>query len=248
MQKPKRLFFDIETSFCIGWFWRPGRNQTVTASQIIEHAEIICICYKWEGDRTAKWLTWDKNQSDKAMLREFLNVLKEADEIIGHNGDKFDLAWIRTRCAFHRLPMFPNYRTLDTLKVSRSKFRFPSNRLNDIAEYLGIGVKKPTTEGLWKKVKFEKCEKSLKYMVTYCKHDVVLLEKVYEVLSLHTEPKVHHGVLMGEDRGSCPHCGSLNLHKKRYRTTATGMLRADYECNDCKKYHSKTEKGEVCQR
>jgi hypothetical protein len=63
----------------------------------------------------------------KKMLIEFIKVLNTADETIGHNGDKFDLAWVRTRCLFHGIDMFPSYTTIDTLKVARSKFKFNSN-------------------------------------------------------------------------------------------------------------------------
>ena len=34
----KRLFYDIETSFCQGHFWRPGWNKTYTTAQgTIQH-------------------------------------------------------------------------------------------------------------------------------------------------------------------------------------------------------------------
>ena len=46
----KRLFFDIETSFNIGWFWRAGYKQAITPEQIIHERKVICISYKWEGE------------------------------------------------------------------------------------------------------------------------------------------------------------------------------------------------------
>jgi DNA polymerase elongation subunit (family B) len=46
-------------------------------------------------------LTWDKKQSDKAMIKAFLKVMAQADEIVAHNGDKFDLKWLRTRALLH---------------------------------------------------------------------------------------------------------------------------------------------------
>lgn len=239
------MFFDLETSPNIGFFWSAGYKINVDYTNIIREREIICICYKWEGERKVHSLQWDGKQSDKKMLIDFMQVMKDADEMIGHNGDKFDLAWIRTRCLFHRIPMFPTYRTIDTLKAARSKFRFNSNRLNYIADYLGVGNKHHTTFDLWRKIVLDKCDTSMKKMVAYCKQDVKLLERVFVEIAPHLEPKMHHGALMdGNDRGSCPHCGSVNLHKKRIRSTPTGLLKADYECNGCKKYHTKTYKGE----
>lgn len=246
MGTPKRLYFDIETSPNIGFFWSAGYKQTIDYSNIIREREIICICYKWEGSKRVYSLQWDKNQNDKKMLLEFMHVMKDADELVGHNGDKFDLAWIRTRCLFHRIPMFPSYKTVDTLKVSRSKFRFNSNRLNYIADYLGLGTKHHTTFDLWKRIVLDKCDTSMRKMVAYCKQDVKLLEQVYQELSKHIEPKVHHGALMdGHDRGSCPNCGGLDLIRRRLTSTPTGLLKAQYSCKSCGVWHTKTYKGEV---
>ena len=130
----RRLYFDIETSPNIGLFWSAGYKQTIDYSNIIQERAIICICYKWEDEKEVSYLTWDKKQCDKKMLQEFIKVANTADELIGHNGDKFDLAWIRTRSLLHKIDMFPTYKTVDTLKISRSKFRFNSNRLNYIAQ------------------------------------------------------------------------------------------------------------------
>jgi uncharacterized protein YprB with RNaseH-like and TPR domain len=240
--KRRRLFFDIETSYCIGKFWRPGAKVFVSADNIIKQAGIICICYKWEDEKEVYSLKWDRNQNDRRALEEFIKIAEQADELVGHNGDKFDLSWIRTRCAFHRIDMFPKYTTIDTLKVSRSKFRFPDNKLNTIATYLGIGQKIKTTPGLWDKVILEKSEPAMQQMIKYCVGDVKLLERVFKVLRGHMEPKTHYGVIFGQDRGSCPECGSDDLRRMVKRTTATGLKKIQYQCNTCHRYHTKTDK------
>ena len=48
--KPKRLFYDIETSYNIVKAWRAGYNLTITPEDIIHERAIISICYKWEGE------------------------------------------------------------------------------------------------------------------------------------------------------------------------------------------------------
>ena len=136
--KKKRLFFDIETSPNIGFFWSAGYKLNVPYSNIIKERAIICICYKWAGDDKVYSLTWDNNQDDKKMLEKFIEVANDATELVGHNGDKFDLPWVRTRCLYHKIPVFPNYTTVDTLKQARSKFRFNSNKLDYIAQFLFI--------------------------------------------------------------------------------------------------------------
>jgi DNA polymerase elongation subunit (family B) len=238
----RRLFFDIETSPNIGLFWEAGYKKNIDYSNIIKERGIICICYKWEDDDNVHYLNWDSKQSDKAMLKKFIEVANTSDEMIAHNGDKFDLSWIRTRCLFHRIPMFPSYKTIDTLKVSRSKFKFNSNRLDYIAQFLGMGKKIKTEFSMWKDIFINKDKKAMEKMIKYCKMDVVLLEKVYKELSVHIESKTHYGVLFGQDRGSCPECGSDDLQIAKRRTSATGLKKIQYICNTCNKYCTKSDK------
>ena len=238
----KRLFFDIETSPNIGLFFTAGYKLNIGYDSIIKERAIICICYKWEDDKEVNYLNWDSKQCDKKMLQKFVQVANEADELVGHNGDKFDLAWIRTRCLFHRIPMFPTYTTIDTLKVSRSKFKFNSNKLDYIANYLGVGKKIKTDYGLWKDILLKNDKVAMSKMIKYCQQDVKILEKVFKELNIHLQSKTHFGVVFGQDRESCPECGSDELIISKHRYTASGLLKAQYQCKTCHKFHSKTVK------
>jgi len=238
----KRLFFDIETSPNIGLFWEAGYKKNIDYSNIIKERAIICICYKWEDSKEVGFLTWDSKQCDKKMLQKFIGVANTADELVGHNGDKFDLAWIRTRCLFHRIDMFPTYTTIDTLKVSRNKFRFNSNKLDYIAKYLGMGEKIKTEFALWKAIVLNKDKDAMTKMVKYCQQDVKLLENVYKELSLHISPKTHYGVIFGGDRSCCPECGSEDLVRAGLRYSATGVKKVQVKCKTCNKMHTKTDK------
>ena len=241
----KRLYFDIETSANIGFFWSSGFKLNIGPQNIIKERAIICICYKWEDEKETHSLNWDSKQSDKKMLQDFIKVVNEATELVGHNGDKFDLAWIRTRCLFHEIDMFPTYTTIDTLKVARSKFKFNSNKLNYIAQFLGIGSKIKTDFDLWKDIALKNDKVAMAKMIKYCKMDVVLLEKVHKKLSNHIAPKTHYGVIFGMDRGSCPECGNDDsnlLIKRGFAYSPSGTKMAVINCKVCGKYHRKTIK------
>lgn len=242
MTKRKRLFFDIEVSANIGFFWQSGYKLNIGPENIIKERAIICICYKWEDQKEVHSLNWDSKQNDKKMLEAFIKVINESDEAIGHNGDRFDLAWIRTRCLFHGIDMFPSYKTIDTLKIARQKFKFNSNKLNYIADFLGYGEKIKTEFGLWKNIVLNKDEKAMADMIKYCKRDVILLEKIYKELSKHTESKTHYGVIFGADRGSCPECGSDDIIHNGRRVSATGLIKLRLQCKTCYKYFQKTDK------
>lgn len=241
MVKIKRLFFDIETSPNIGMFWKSGYKQDIPYDNIIKERSVICICYKWANEKKVHSLTWDKNQNDKKMLSDFISILNEADEIIGHNSDKFDLPWVKTRCLYHNIPAFPSYVTIDTLKIAKNKFNFQSNTLNYISKFLGLGSKKPTSLDLWKKIVLEKCDKSLDYMVKYCQQDVILLEKVFNKLKNYTNAKTHVGVLNNKPKSSCPECGSINTNLSKTTISALGIKKYQLVCKNCGKYHTISE-------
>jgi len=117
----KRLFFDIETSPNVVLSWGVGRKISIDYSNIIKERAIICVCWKWEGSSKVYSLEWDKGD-DKKLLEDFIKVLNNADESIAHNGDRFDIKWLRTRCVFHQIEMPPKIKTLDTLKKARGAF------------------------------------------------------------------------------------------------------------------------------
>lgn len=234
MSKIKRLFFDIETSPNIGLFWTAGYKQTIGHDNIIKERAIICICYKWAGEKEVYSLTWDAKQNDKSMLEKFIIIANEADELVGHNGDKYDLAWVRTRCLYHNISLFPNYITTDTLKQARSKFRFNSNKLDYIAKFLGLGEKIHTGFDLWKSIVLDKDRDAMDKMVEYCKGDVELLEKIHDKLASHFPSKIH----CGDDKTTCPECGANHWSYTKSRTSALGTIRVQMQCKECNRYHT----------
>lgn len=234
MSKPiKRLFFDIETSPMICYTWRTGWKINIHTDNIIEDWKVICISYKWQHEDKVHNLSWDENKCDKKMLKDFIKIANEADELIAHNGDRFDIKKIRTRCIFHRIPMFPKYRTLDTLKKAKSGFNFNSNRLDYIAKFLGVGAKLQH-EGFNMWVKCMQGDKqALKDMIEYCDMDIIVLEDVYTVLENYILNNTHTGVHDGRLKHSCPSCGSNESTLFKNAVTAKGTVKRVMECNSC---------------
>lgn len=233
LQPIKRLFFDIETAPMVVYSWRVGWKINIHTDNIIEDWKIICISYKWEHEDKVKNFVWDENQCDKQMLIDFIKIANEADELIAHNGDRFDIKKIRTRCIFHRIPMFPNYRTLDTLKKAKSGFNFNSNRLDYIARFLGVG-QKVEHEGFDMWVKCLKGDKkALSEMVRYCDGDIVVLEDVYLVLQNYIKNNTHVGTHNSKLKCSCPNCGSEDIGLLKNNFTALGTIKRVMECDTC---------------
>src|SRR5260221_487937 len=104
----KRLFIDIETSPCIGSFWRPGYNINLSHKNIEVQARIITAAYKWGHEKKVHTLRWSNlkkgkpfSQSDQSIVEAIVPIMNNADEIVAHYGDGFDVPWIRTRAMYH---------------------------------------------------------------------------------------------------------------------------------------------------
>lgn len=240
-KKLKRLFFDIETSPNVVYSWNIGYDLNIDYHNIIKERAIICICFKWEGEKTVNYLTWDKGD-DKKMVHTFNKIIQEADEVIGHNGDNFDIKWFKTRCLYHGIENMPEFKSIDTLKISRKHFRFNSNKLDYIAKVLGLGGKMETGGfDLWKAIIEKNDEAALEKMVKYCMKDVKLLEQVYNKLEGYTTAKTHVGVLKGHSKCTCPKCGGGNHHIRKHIITAAGVKKLQLQCQDCGSYYNVTQ-------
>jgi len=233
----KRLFWDIETSPNVGFFWRTGYKLSIQPDNIIHERAIICICYKWEGKKKVHSLKWNRGD-DRQLVKDFAKVAEKADELVAHNGDKFDKKWFNGRNAMHGLPPIPDYKTVDTLSWSRGAFNFNSHKLDYLAEIF-LGKRKIKTDfGLWRDIVLDNCPKAMADMIKYCKRDVTLLEDVYNAILPYCKVKTHAGVFNGDGRWTCPKCGSKNVKVSKSRITTMGMQQKQMQCKDCGKYYT----------
>ena len=121
------------------------------------------------------------------MLTKFAKIAEKADVLIGHNLDAFDVKHIRTRCIYLGI-QFPNrISTIDTLKLARRNFKFNSNKLDYLAQFLGVGEKEETGGiELWKQIVLHNNKEALKKMISYCENDIKILKSVHEKLKEYT--------------------------------------------------------------
>ena len=233
----KRLFWDIETSPNIHYSWRSGSKVYLGHDSILQERTIICIGYKWEHQKKVNCITWN-HWDDKELIKEFTSIANQADELVAHYGDKFDLRWFKGRNLINGLPPLPDYRTVDTYKVASKHFYLNSYKLDYLANILFGEHKIRTDYELWKSICKNNDPKSLDKMVRYCKKDVELLQKVWEKLSEYQVPSVHSGVLSGLDRWTCPHCGSEEVALSKTRATPKGIVQRQMQCNHCHRYYT----------
>lgn len=226
--KIKRLFLDVETSkMVLAGFSLYEKYTPIT--NILEDWYIICAAWKWQGDNVINSaVTYNKN--DKNIVKKLRNVILKADEIVYHNGNKFDYKKINARVVLNDLPPMKKPRETDTLLQCKKHFGFTSNKLDYIARALGFGGKIKTDDELWLQCLAGKKE-AINTMLEYNKYDVVLLEKVFDRLAPHID--VGFNMNLATQNGDvCSNCGSENLHSRGYDYTKTCKYRR-YHCQDC---------------
>ena len=234
----KILLFDIETAPSLAYMWSLWK-EIMSMTFVEEDWFILCWGAKWLGEKEVissalpDFKQYKKNKrDDRLILKKLWKLLDDADVVITHNGIKFDHKKVNARFLMNGMTPPSPYRTIDTLAVARNQFAFTSNKLGDLAKFLGLGQKTDTGGfELWRDC-IEGKLKAWKTMVKYCKHDVDLLEEVY----LEMRPYMHHHPNMSiysEDvTKCCPKCGSEDLHYRGYYYTNMQKFHR-FVCNDC---------------
>lgn len=230
-KRPRILLWDVETSPIVATTWTLFKPH-LSHENIIEESTIISAAWKWfnEDEVYAASVSPKRPKNDKGLIEEIYDVLKSADVLVAHNGDKFDLRKFNARAIYHGLKPLPTIPTIDTLKVARKIFAFNSNRLDYLGHFLCNTGKIPTTYNLWLRV-MDGDEKALAEMLEYNKMDIIVLEKVYEKLRPYI--KNHpNASLFTEGEQVCPTCGSSSLQKRGFTFTRT-VKRQRFQCKEC---------------
>lgn len=238
----KTLVFDLETAPLLGYSF--GTYDT-NVLHVVRDSHLLSFSYKWlgEGKIHTKSLPdykgYKSDPYDDRRIAEDLHALIEsADVLVAHNGDRFDMKVANARFIFHGLDPMPKKKMVDTLKIARSRFRFTSNKLTDLAQYAKVGKKLPTDKDLWIDC-LNGDRRAWKKMVRYNEHDVRLLEGVYKWLKPWSLHEVNMNVVQGKS-WACPNCGSSKLEKRGFGFTKTGKHQR-FSCNDCKAWSQGVE-------
>lgn len=230
----KIVFLDIETAPSLGYVWGKWKQNVIDFEK---NWYILSFAYKWLGENEVHTFGLidypsykiDK-EDDRSLVADLWKILDEADIVIAHNGDDFDLPKTNTRFITHGMKPPSPYRTVDTLKIARRVFKFDSNKLDELGRYLGVGRKLPHTGfHLWHGC-MTGVPESWKLMKEYNGQDVILLEQVYFLMRPWA---VNHPQVNQEGATkNCPKCGSNRVHSRGWSYTAL-RKKQRYQCQEC---------------
>jgi hypothetical protein len=231
---------DIETAPGLGYAWEKWDTNIIAFER---PWYMLSFAWKWldQPDVSVKGLcdykSYRKNlTNDFNLLQDLWRVLDEADIVVAHNGDAFDIKKTNARFVIHDMPQPSPYKTVDTLKIARKYFKFESNKLNDLGEYLQVGGKMVHTGwALWKGC-MDGDQEAWDLMKQYNAQDVLLLEQVY--LKLRPWAATHPDVkLYDKSHEGCPTCGSEKVQRRGFSYAKT-QIRQRFHCQGCGSWFS----------
>jgi hypothetical protein len=239
---PAVLYFDIETTGIILLGWRLGKTN-LSIDQIIKNPQVFCISWAW-NDGKIQHAQFDQNKyqilkkdddADYELLKNFVEMARDADVIVGHNGKNFDIAFLRSRLIKHRLPDFAPM-LIDDTYLSTKGIDTVSHKLDYLGDYLDVGKKMEHGHGAEWWVELARGNKQiLKKFLKYCDIDVDRLRKIYKILKPYTGSSLNLAVFY-ERPDICPTCGSTRTPIIRhYKYTRVGKF-PQFQCHDCGKY------------
>lgn len=224
------LHLDIETSPNTAHVWGLWK-QTVSIKQLMESSYTLCWAAKWHGKKKVLFNSLYKS-TEEEMLEELWHLLDEADVVVHYNGSKFDIPTINKEFLLRGYSPPSPYKQIDLLRVTRKTFKFPSNKLDYVANALGLGEKvKHIGHELWINC-MANDPVAWKQMEKYNKHDVVLLEKLYDELLPWISSHPNHALYTDVSRPTCTNCGSDYVHSRGLAITGTQKYKR-YQCINC---------------
>ena len=242
----RRVAFDIETSPMLSAIWSLYQD-AINPQGLLQYSYILCWSAldidtgEFFGDSLhLHKRAFKKDPTDDSLVTASLwRLFDEADVLLAHNGDRFDIPVANTRFLAHGMPAPSSYKSMDTLKIFKSKFKLPSNRLNEIAKFLRIGEKEKVEFDDWMGCMSGRTS-SFEKMFHYNRVDTELLLEVYRRVMSYYLHNHHVGLLKGvDDEISCPACGGIDYQLRGFYYTKAAK-RQRYMCNACHSSFSST--------
>ena len=233
----KILMLDLETSPITAHTWGLWK-QDISIKQIVKATEVICFGARWYGKNKTMFKSVH-HHGKQEMLQEAWNLINEADAVVGWNSASFDMKHLRREFLLAGMTPPSLAKDIDLMRVVKKQFMFPSNKLDYVAQALGVGAKvKHSGFDLWIKC-MAGDNKAWAEMKKYQIQDVDLLIDLYEKLLPWIQAHPVVGLYSGVEDG-CANCGSTDLREEGEYVGQTGVY-TQYVCEDCGKWNKATK-------
>jgi DNA polymerase elongation subunit (family B) len=247
---PRILLFDIETAPMEVYVWGLYK-QRIPHTNIIKDENgrekswfVLSWAAKWLFDTRVQsdTVTPDEavNRDDSRILKSIWTLLDQADIVIAHNGDRFDIRKLNARFIDNEMNPPSPYRSIDTLKVARKEFAFVSYKQDFLTKHFKLPQKLDTEFQLWIDC-IHGDDSALKRMARYNRHDVMGLEAVYLKLRPFMKNHPNLGILMDAD--VCPNCGCSHMEETDSVYLTSAGKYPVFRCSGCKTPYIRKKRG-----
>jgi len=237
---PKMTLLDIETAPQKGYFWSRF-NITIGSHAVIENSYMLTWAAKDLYDDDIEWdsLFIDQEayhadpKDDKRIVQSMFEVLDEADVIIAHNGDQFDIKKIIARGMIHGLTPPSPFRKIDTLKIARREGLFDSNKLDELAKFLQLKGKEETGGmQLWIDC-MNGVPEAWDKMLSYNIQDIRVLEDVYRKIRHYDSKHPNIGQYYRDGKQRCTVCGTAAVVLTGGTSHTNASIFQEAVCGSC---------------
>lgn len=123
---------------------------------------------------------WRKGRSDDSPVTAAIaEELRKYDILVAHNGQRFDLPFLRSRMERWQLEPLPKKKLIDPVLLARNNLKLSYNSLEKVAEHLRIPINKtPVTGETWIQAALDGDVEAMDYVVDHCVKDTLILEQV----------------------------------------------------------------------
>lgn len=228
-KKLKYCYFDLETSFMISYHFDIW-NINIPMSQVIKQSHLLSASWAFndEEPQGIRLTPEDvKTGNDLEVVVKLIEAINKADCIVTFNGKKFDVKKLNTRALYWGLPPVVIPRHIDLMQDAKRVFKFPSNSMQNISQYLGENGKIATGGSrLWQRCSeyenYEVCDSALQEMLDYNLQDINATRDLHRRFMGWSKNTPNIGVMTKQVQGKdlkedtellCVHCGSSDVSK-----------------------------------
>lgn len=175
-----------------------------TTDLAADRGVVLCVCYEsskhpgeictLRNDEISKGWKKGRRGDDKEIVRRTNTVIREHDVVVAHNGQRFDLPFLRTRAMRWGLPALEEPKIVDPLAILWRKHRLRSNRLGALSDILGLSDKKtPLDLSVWADAMLNGSKSAMDLIVEHCEADVRVLSGVLPHVTPYVKVLDHKG-------------------------------------------------------
>lgn len=168
----KQCVFDLET-----WGLDRAWGVTLVASFIIHGGE------NGPERKTLKlrdYKPWQagKRSYDRDLAVDVFDTLRECHILYAHNGERFDIRWLRTVALKYNLEM-PRVKLVDPCSIAWRSYRLGRNSLEAVADFLELPqTKLHLSPDIWRAAVLDDDDAAWSKLVERCESDVDLLNAI----------------------------------------------------------------------